>query len=227
MFSVTGGTSPYTYSIDGGSYSSNQIFDSLPAGSFNISVIDNYNCYYQEFITVPVLAGPSLIQVGLTNPNCGLENGALVINGTIGGTSPYEYSVNGTSVQVLNPIQDLGSGNYDLSVIDANGCSHSQVESLIMTAGESSIIIPNVLTANDDQTNDIWKVTAICVESIDCVIFNRWGNEIYRFTDLNGGWNGKTSDDIEAIDGIYFYKLTANYFGGGSEVFHGHITLIR
>jgi gliding motility-associated-like protein len=227
VFSVTGGTSPYTYSIDGGAYSSNQIFDSLPAGSFNISVIDNYNCYYQEFITVPVLAGPSLIQVGLTNPNCGLENGALVINGTIGGTSPYEYSVNGTIVQVLNPIQDLGSGNYDLSVIDANGCSHSQVESLIMTAGESSIIIPNVLTANDDQTNDIWKVTAICVESIDCVIFNRWGNEIYRFTDLNGGWNGKTGDDIEANDGVYFYKLTANYFGGGSEVFHGHITLIR
>lgn len=227
VFSVTGGTSPYTYSIDGVSYTSNQIFDSLPAGSFNISIIDNYNCYYQEFITVPVLAGPSLIQVGLTNPNCGLENGALVINGTIGGTSPYEYSVNGTSIQALNPIQDLGSGNYDLSVIDANGCSHSQVESLIMTAGESSIIIPNVLTANNDQTNDIWKVTAICVESIDCIIFNRWGNEIHRFTDVNGGWNGKTSDDIEAIDGIYFYKLTANYFGGGSEVFHGHITLIR
>lgn len=227
VFSVTGGTSPYTYSIDGMAYSSNQIFDSLPSGSFNISIIDNYNCYYQEFITVPVLAGPSLIQVGLTNPNCGLENGALVINGAIGGTSPYEFSVNGTIVQVLNSIQDLGSGNYDLSVTDANGCSHSQVESLIMTAGESSIIIPNVLTANDDQTNDIWKVTAICVESIDCVIFNRWGNEIYRFTDVNGGWNGKTSDDIEAIDGIYFYKLTANYFGGGSEVFHGHITLIR
>jgi gliding motility-associated-like protein len=121
----------------------------------------------------------------------------------------------------------VGVGIYDLNVVDANGCSHSQVESLIMTAGESSIIIPNVLTANDDQTNDIWKINAICVESIECVILNRWGNKIYEFADLNGSWNGKTTDDIDANDGVYFYKLTANYFGGGSEVFHGHITLIR
>jgi gliding motility-associated-like protein len=227
IFSVIGGTSPYTYSIDGGAYSSNQIFDSLPAGSFNILIRDNYNCYYQESVTVPVLAGPSLIQVGLTNPNCGLDNGALVINGTIGGTSPYLYTVNGVSVQALSPLQNVGVGIYDLTVVDANGCSYNQLENLIMTAGESSIIIPNVLTANDDQTNDVWKVNAICVESIECVIFNRWGNKIYEFADLNGGWNGKTSDDVEANDGVYFYKLTANYFGGESEIFHGHITLIR
>jgi gliding motility-associated-like protein len=227
LSSTTGGTSPYTYAIDNGTYSSAQLFDSLAQGSYLISVLDVNNCAYQEQITVPVFAGPSLIQVGLTNPNCGLDNGVLVINGTIGGTSPYVYTVNGVNVQTLSPLQNVGVGIYDLNVVDANGCSHSQVESLIMTAGESSIIIPNVLTANDDQTNDIWKINAICVESIECVILNRWGNKIYEFADLNGSWNGKTTDDIDANDGVYFYKLTANYFGGGSEVFHGHITLIR
>jgi gliding motility-associated-like protein len=227
LSSTTGGTSPYTYAIDNGTYSTAQLFDSLAQGSYLISVLDVNNCAYQEQITVPVFAGPSLIQVGLTNPNCGLDNGVLVINGTIGGTSPYLYTVNGVNVQTLSPLQNVGVGIYDLNVVDANGCSHSQVESLIMTAGESSIIIPNVLTANDDQTNDIWKINAICVESIECVILNRWGNKIYEFADLNGSWNGKTTDDIDANDGVYFYKLTANYFGGGSEVFHGHITLIR
>ena len=227
LATTTGGISPYTYSIDNGLYSTGQVFDSLAQGSYTIYVLDANNCSYQEPFTVPVFAGPTLIQVGLTNPNCGLDNGSLVINGTIGGTIPFEYSVNGVSVQALSPIQELGVGPYNLSVVDANGCSHSQVENLIMTTGESSIIIPNVLTANDDQTNDIWKVTALCVESIECVILNRWGNEIYQFTDINGGWNGKTTDDTEAKDGVYFYKLTANYFGGGSEVFHGHISLVR
>jgi gliding motility-associated-like protein len=224
---TTGGLSPYTYAIDNSVYSSSQIFDSLGQGSFTISVLDANNCNYQEQIVVPIFAGPSLIQVSLTNPNCGLDNGALVINGTIGGTGPYEYNLNGAGVQFLDPILDLGVGSYDLTVVDANGCSYSQLENLIMTAGESFISIPNVLTANDDQTNDIWNVTAICVESIDCIILNRWGNKIYEFSDVNGGWNGRTSDDTEAHDGVYFYKLTVNYFGGGSEVFHGHITLIR
>lgn len=227
LAATTGGTSPYTYAIDNGLYSTSQIFDSLAQGSYSISVLDVNNCAYQEQIIVPIFAGPSLIQVGLTNPNCGLDNGALVINGTIGGTSPYLYTVNGVSVQALSPLQNVGVGIYDLNVVDVNGCSYNQLENLIMTAGESSIIIPNVLTANDDQTNDIWKVNAICVESIECMIFNRWGNKIYEFADLNGGWNGKTSDDVEVNDGVYFYKLTANYFGGGSEIFHGHITLIR
>jgi gliding motility-associated-like protein len=227
LATTAGGTSPYTYAINNGIYSSAQLFDSLAQGSYLISVLDVNNCAYQEQIIVPVFAGPSLIQVGLTNPNCGLDNGTLVINGTIGGTGPYLYTVNGVNVQTLNPLQNVGVGNYDLNVVDANGCSYNQIENLIMTAGESSIIIPNVLTANDDQTNDVWKINAICVESIECVILNRWGNKIYEFADLNGGWNGKTTDDVNANDGVYFYKLTANYFGGGSEVFHGHITLIR
>lgn len=225
--STTGGLSPYTYAIDNGLFSGAQVFDSLDQGTYTISVLDANNCSYQEPFSVPVFAGPTLIQVSLTNPNCGLNNGELVINGTLGGTSPYEYTVNGTLIQNQEPILELGVGVYNLNVIDANGCTYNQIENLIMTAGESSIIIPNVLTANDDQTNDIWKVTAICVESIECVILNRWGNEIYQFSDINGGWNGKTADDKEVKDGVYFYKLTANYFGGGSEVFHGHITLIR
>ena len=102
-----------------------------------------------------------------------------------------------------------------------------QNENLIMTAGVSSIFIPNVLTANEDATNDIWKISVKCVEYIECVIVNRWGNKIYEFSDLNGGWDGKTIGGAEAIDGVYFYRLIANYFGGESEIFHGHITLIR
>jgi gliding motility-associated-like protein len=224
---TTGGTSPYTYSINNGIYSSLQVFDSLGQGTFTISVLDANNCSYQEQALVPIFAGPTLIQVGLTNPNCGLSNGSLVINGTLGGTNPYTYSVNGTPAQPLDSLNNLSVGTYNLNVVDANGCIFNQTEVLVMTAGESSISIPNVLTANDDQTNDIWKITAVCVESIECVILNRWGNQIYQFSELNGGWEGKTNTGINVSDGVYFYKLTANYFGGGSEVFHGHITLIR
>jgi len=225
--STTGGTSPYNYAIDNGVYTNIPIFDSLAQGSYIMTVLDVNNCSYQEIITVPVFTGPTLIQTNLLNPSCGLNNGSLLINGILGGTQPYNVTVNGNSVVIQDSITNLGSGNYFLEVIDGNGCTYSQNEILVMTAGQSSISIPNVLTANNDETNDVWDLKTECVESVDCIILNRWGNEIYRFTDLNGGWDGKTNSGLNAMDGVYFYKLTANYFGGGSEVFHGHITLIH
>ena len=224
-----GGTSPYTYTINNGIYSSAQVYDSLAQGTFTISVLDANNCSYQEQALVPMFAGPSLIQVGLTNPNCGLNNGALVINGTIGGLAPYQYTVNGTITQPQSSVQGLGVGSYFLNVVDANGCIYNQTETLVMTAGEAVIRIPNVLTANEDQTNDIWKIFTECIEGVKCEIFNRWGNKIYEFEDLTEGWDGTTSGGDKAVNGVYFYKVTFELFGdeASDEFYHGHITLIR
>lgn len=224
-----GGTSPYTYSINNGIYSSAQVFDSLAQGTFTISVLDANNCSYQEQTLVPMFAGPTLIQVGLTNPNCGLNNGALIINGTIGGSAPYLYTVNGTSTPLQYSLQDLGVGSYFLNVVDANGCIYNQTEALIMTTGETVIRIPNVLTANEDETNDIWKIYTECIEGVKCEIFNRWGNKIYEFNDLTEGWDGTTTSGEEAVNGVYFYKVTFDLFGDeeNDEIYHGHITLIR
>ncbi len=224
-----GGTSPYTYSINNGIYSFAQVFDSLAQGTFTISVLDANNCSYQEQTLVPMFAGPTLIQVGLTNPNCGLNNGALIINGTIGGSAPYLYTVNGTSTPLQYSLQDLGVGSYFLNVVDANGCIYNQTEALIMTTGETVIRIPNVLTANEDETNDIWKIYTECIEGVKCEIFNRWGNKIYEFNDLTEGWDGTTTSGEEAVNGVYFYKVTFDLFGDeeNDEIYHGHITLIR
>lgn len=227
--STSGGISPYTYSINNSVYSNTQVFDSLAQGTYTISVLDANECPYQEQVLVPIFAGPTLIQVDLTNPNCGLENGELVINGTIGGTNPYIYSVNGAIVQPMDSLLDLGVGIYNLNVVDANGCIHNQSVTLVMTTGESVIRIPNVLTANSDETNDIWKIYTECVEGIKCEIFNRWGNKIYEFDQLTEGWNGETTNGDEAVNGVYFYKVTFDLFGDeeNDEVYHGHITLIR
>jgi gliding motility-associated-like protein len=98
-----------------------------------------------------------------------------------------------------------------------------------MTSGISNIFIPNVLTANNDLTNDLWKIQASCIDKMECQILNRWGNKIFEFDNLDAGWNGKTSDGFEVEEGVYFYKVTFDYFGDDKEegVFHGHITVIR
>lgn len=71
--------------------------------------------------------------------------------------------------------------------------------------------LPNVFTPNYDGANDVyrpfpWKF----VDSVDFRVFNRWGEEVWRTTDPDLGWDGR---HIEAggmcPDGTYHYTCTA------------------
>jgi gliding motility-associated-like protein len=200
----------------------------LLAGTYVISYTDGL-CSNDTIISLLTTPLPTLIQSTFSNPYCGLENGNMLINGAVGGTAPYSYSFNGLQVQENDSILNIGIGNYPITVIDGNGCSYTQTSSFTMTSGISNIFIPNVLTANDDQANDLWKIQASCIDKMECQILNRWGNKIFEFNNLDAGWNGKTSDGFQVEEGVYFYKVTFDYFGDDKEegVFHGHITVIR
>ena len=231
---VVGGAAPYLFAIDNSSGSVNPVFENLGEGVYTITVIDSNNCFYTENVSVPVVGGPSFIQTELINPYCGLSNGSLIINGAVSGAPPYLFDVIGMSIAennllVNSVIDNLGEGAYQITVTDDNGCTLTQTAELLMEAGSPEIFIPNVLTGNDDVTNDIWKIIASCVENVNCEIFNRWGNKIYEFDQLTEGWDGTTMDGSKANDGVYFYKVTFDYYGDELEngVYQGHITLIR
>jgi len=223
-----GGIAPYQYSFSGMSFSNLMAIDSLDTGSYIVAVQDANGCEYQEAFVVPQIPGPSQIITTLQNPNCGYNNGVIEIVDGVGGVAPYTYAFNNQAV--TNLIQsDLLNGNYTIVASDFYGCTASENIILIMEAGLSVVFIPNVFTPNSDDalTNEVWKVSATCTETFNCQIFNRWGSLIYEFDDLNGEWNGKTTKGEDVSAGVYFYKVELGYFDGRSEIFQGHITVIR
>jgi gliding motility-associated-like protein len=223
-----GGIAPYQYSFSGMSFSNNMSIDSLGAGSYIVAVQDANGCEYQESFIVPEIPGPSQILFTEQNPNCGYNNGIIEIVDGVGGVEPYTYTFNNQAVG--NLIQsDLFNGNYTIIASDFYGCTTSENILLTMEAGLSIVYIPNVFTPNSDNalTNEVWKVSATCTQTFNCKIFNRWGSLIYEFNDLNGEWNGKTTKGEDVSDGVYFYKVELGYFDGRSEIFQGHITVIR
>jgi gliding motility-associated-like protein len=124
---------------------------------------------------------------------------------------------------------DLFPGNYSVSVVDNYGCTISQNIVLVNEAGLSNVFIPNVFTPNHDvtETNEVWRVTATCTQTFECQIFNRWGDMVYEFGDINGYWDGRTLKGKDVVDGVYFYKVTLGYYDNTSDVYQGHITVIR
>ncbi|MFN6091027.1 MAG: PKD domain-containing protein, partial [Bacteroidota bacterium] len=116
---ANGGTSPYQYNWNP-SVSSTGNAINLAAGNFNVTVTDANGCSSSHSF---VITQPSAIQTNTTivDANCfGSSTGSIAAN-VSGGINPYSYNwSNGSTSSVIS---SLPTGNYSVTVTDANGCS--------------------------------------------------------------------------------------------------------
>ncbi|MDT0622140.1 T9SS type B sorting domain-containing protein [Croceitalea vernalis] len=127
--SVTGGTAPYQYSLDGGiNYQNSNSFLNLPAGLYSITVMDSSgtsgpNCVetFEYEIVEPyrLTASATIIE----DASCNTTGALVKILNPNGGQAPYEYSFDGGAN--FGPIdeQNLLAGNYQLVLRDDLGCT--------------------------------------------------------------------------------------------------------
>jgi gliding motility-associated-like protein len=66
---------------------------------------------------------------------CGESNGSIQVSNVFGGTSPYTYSVNNGAFGNSNIFIGIAAGNYQVTVMDANGC---KLDSTINLGGSSA-----------------------------------------------------------------------------------------
>lgn len=83
-------------------------------------------------------------------------------------------------------------------------------------------VIPNVFTPNSDLLNDVWQSDFSAFETVNCTIYNRWGNLIFGSDKKIVRWDGRTTSGEMCSDGIYFYCIETE-----TEKYKGHIQLIR
>ena len=125
--SVSGGTAPYQYSLDGTSFSSNTELNSLTAGNYTLYVRDANNCSISTNIIIKEPTQLSMSGLSSENVSCfGGSNGSITIGRVSGGITPYQYSIDGTNYQTNKKFSNLSSGVYNISILDNNGCTISQ-----------------------------------------------------------------------------------------------------
>ncbi len=121
---ASGGTSPYTYSIDNGTNTqSSGLFENLPADNYTVLITDSNGC---TTTVDTVITQPDVLEVDITNVNnvncTGEATGDITINVT-GGTQPYTYSWNNSATS--QNLTDVNAGSYTVTVTDASGCTAS------------------------------------------------------------------------------------------------------
>ncbi|QQR94612.1 MAG: gliding motility-associated C-terminal domain-containing protein [Bacteroidota bacterium] len=113
-----------------------------------------------------------------------------------------------------------GTFNVVLTVTDNAGCTDTA--SAIIEVIDDSLIIPNVITPNNDGKNDVFTYSSTAIKSAETTIFNRWGKKVTSYSDWKNGWDAK---DNHA--GVYYYEIEIQLHNGTSKKYHGAINVIK
>lgn len=109
----------------------------------------------------------------------------------------YTWSTGSTNKQ----IQTNKSGEYWLRVTDENNCTGTDSISIKHKNCKVGIYFPSSFTPNGDGKNDQFRPTVFGpLDTFDLMIYNRFGNLVFRSNDPRKGWDGRIQGKIQNND---------------------------
>ncbi|MFY8109866.1 MAG: gliding motility-associated C-terminal domain-containing protein [Bacteroidia bacterium] len=119
-----------------------------------------------------------------------------------------------------------------LTVVNGYGC-YDSITKEIRVEPDITVFIPSAIYRNSSvpcplECNRTFKVAATGFDVIDIMVFNRWGQLVFRTNDINIGWDGtdqKTNQECQ--QDAYVYQVNATSFSGKKYSYSGSVTLFR
>ena len=221
---VSGGVAPYSYSWTTTPVQTNSVASGLTSGNYSVTVTDANGCTINGAaqITEPQ---PLLLSATANSASCpDVSDGSITLQIT-GGTPPYTILwYDGATTQ--NRTNILPSDDpYTVVVTDQNNCAKSLVVEVDFTGTLNCVVIPQIITPNNDGYNDEWIIRNIDIyPNAEVFVYNRWGKLVFRTKNISANpWDGKDNGKLVPTDS-YHYIL---YLNDGSPPRSGVISVIR
>ena len=121
-------------------------------------------------------------------------------------------------------------GTYQITLITsrAGGCTDTITgpDSLVYSKLESNLFIPSAFTPNDDGVNDVLRIRGRGITEVELLIFNEWGQMIFRSRQLDEGWDGRHAGKLVPPD-TYVYVAKIRTVDGVLHKLQGQTTVLR
>ncbi len=196
------------------------------AGTYVVTVTNGAGCTATE-------NGVLSVEALLTAPlvNCGPGNGTFRFIYTwtdVTGSTSYEVSEDGGATWITpNAVSGSPNSHATNAILTnlliraiGNGLCREGIASEPVVCAP---VLPNIITANNDNKNDAFIITNIeFYPNNNLSIFNRWGKEVYSKSKYNNKDNVFKGDDLP--EGTYFVILD---LGDGRDALTGTLTISK
>jgi len=155
---------------------------------------------------------PSLSLVSTSNENCGSNDGSFTVLAT-GGQSPYFYELSDGQIKRTPTFNDLATGNYTVSVIDANNCIATQTVS-IQQSESVSVTVADMRDDNCSAASGSFRLAASGGQAPYTYDLGNGAVSSNQFTGLSAGDYSVTIVDANACSTI----ANVNINGGTAPI---------
>ena len=208
----------------------------VSTGNYSLQVTDANGCVAGGAGSVTTFSVPASTAVHAqfnTNPSPAVGTVPLVVtfNNTSNGASSYIWSFGdaaNTYTTSTNASYTYNSvGSYTATLVAINGACADTARVVILAEIPTTITVPNIFSPNGDGVNDQFFIINTGMKSMNCDIFNRWGQLLWTLTAPDQTWDGSLINGDKAPEGTYMYILEANGLDGKTYKQQGTVTLVR
>jgi len=115
------------------------------------------------------------------------------------------------------------STHYVVTMTDTNGCKVNNTVTVLLNG---TLFVPNTFTPNGDNYNDQWGAWGSEIKEFRILVFNRWGEQIFKGETLDARWDGTYSGVLSPID-TYVWRVDLEELAGKKRTVYGHVNLVR
>lgn len=182
---------------------------------YYLTVLDSNKCEDKDSVLVSVVQPPTTVTIDSTI----CDDKTITVDAQNTGFS-YLWSTGAT-----NQITTLDSGKH--FVILSNSC-FADTSHYIITGKDCypEFIVPTAFSPNGDGLNDVFRVSKENIVHVKMIIFNRWGEVMFKGEGSNPEWDGTYKGKPCQID-HYVYMIELKDITGKKTNGNGVFTLLR
>lgn len=209
------------------------------AGSYNVSlqVTANGGCTASATTNNMITVYPNPVANFSAAPQpTTTVNSTVTFTDLSQGATSWTWSFNSNDITAVSNQQNpqytyLDSGTYSVILMVSNQYGCTDIDSqYVVISPDYTFYAPNAFTPNGDGLNDVFMPKNMYGEAKDfeMYIYDRWGNLIYKNTNLTKGWDGKVDGGNQlSQEDVYVWKVIIYDNLGFKHQYVGHISLIR
>ncbi len=153
---------------------------------------------------------------------------------SVGAYENIWYFGDGDTSSVTNPFHKYSVNEFGEFVVTMiakteYGCTDT-VRNTIKVQDVTTFYVPTAFSPDGDGINDVFNVQAYGVEldSYTMWIYNRWGEIIYKTSDIYNGWDGTAKGYNKIVEaGVYTWRVVYKDVTGIEFSKAGIVTVIR